>query len=107
SLSLVGIGTIIGYKSKNFNQNLTISSLVSYGIVFLSPIYYPIDNMNVVLRIISYLFPSTYAANIIRALILDSSSISNKEILFNLSVLLLFSILSFFILSKVFKWFLE
>ena len=107
SLSLVGIGAIIGYKSKNFNQNLTISSLVSYGIVFLSPIYYPIDSLHVVLRSLSYFFPSTYAANVIRGLILDSSSIPNKEILINLSVLMLFCLLSFYILSRVFKWFLE
>lgn len=104
SISLIGIGTLIGYKAKNYNQTISISSLVSYALIFLSPIYYSIDSLNIFLRIPSYLIPSTYAANMIRKILYNSGNISYNDVFYNLMIMIIFSIISMAILLKLFRW---
>jgi ABC-2 type transport system permease protein len=99
-LSLLGLGAVIGSYSKNPAQAYGLTNILSFVIIFLSPVYYPIDILPLPVRIVSYVLPTTYAAQALRS-VLSGSFATVFESLIILSVMAAFLLILG--VSKV-KW---
>ncbi|AZR73641.1 hypothetical protein BBF96_09725 [Anoxybacter fermentans] len=107
AISMVGLGILIGLKSKNYNEVTALSSFCSYVFIFLSPIYYPIENLPKIFQIISYIFPTTYASQGIRFSMLGQIRENINIIYLNILVMCIYVVISFVIVAKKFNWSLE
>ncbi|MGC8610736.1 MAG: ABC transporter permease, partial [Thermoplasmata archaeon] len=68
SIALIGIGAIIGTRSKNIQMASAITNLISFIIVFATPAYYSINIIPKELQPILYVLPTTEASLIIKNL---------------------------------------
>lgn len=99
-LSLLGVGTVIGSYSKVPAQAYGLTNVISFVIILLSPVYYSIDALPSYLRPVSYIFPTTYSAEVLRTLLNGSF----EHVLTNTMVLTLMTVTLLIIgLSKI-KW---
>lgn len=71
-LSLLGVGAVIGSYSKVPAQAYGLTNVISFVIILLSPVYYLIDALPLFLRPVAYIFPTTYAAQALRAVLSGS-----------------------------------
>jgi ABC-2 type transport system permease protein len=72
SIALIGIGAIIGTRSKNIQMASAITNLISFIIVFATPAYYSINIIPKELQPILYVLPTTEASLIIKNLYFQS-----------------------------------
>ncbi len=70
SLALIGVGAVIGTRSKNIQTSTAITNLLSFIIVFATPAYYSIDVIPENFRFICYILPTTQASLIVKRLYL-------------------------------------
>ncbi len=66
--SLIGIGAIIGTRSKNIQSASSLTNLISFIIAFVTPAYYSISIIPEKLQILLYVLPTTEASLIIKDL---------------------------------------
>lgn len=71
-LSLLGVGAVIGSYSKALAQAYGLTNMISFVIILFSPVYYPIDALPSTIRPISYVLPTTYAAQALRTVLKGS-----------------------------------
>lgn len=102
--SLSGLGALIGIYSRRELQANMISQMVNLGIIFLSPVIIPLEKLPNFLASISKILPSTYAAHGIREMMCGNW---NTEIIKDIIVLIIFSIISFFVIAKKIQWYKE
>lgn len=101
--SLFPVGAIIGFKALNYNSAISISSIVTYGLVFLSPIYFETSVLPDVLQKIVVYLPTTAASNILKT-ILENRFLNIRDMLVNYSVLFLWGILGLLVFNRLVKW---
>ncbi len=69
ALSIAGLGVLLGYSVPNPQAANVVSNLLILVVAFLSPIMIPADALPLPLRIISWIMPSTYAADAFRSVL--------------------------------------
>ena len=67
-LSLIGLGAIIGTRSKNIQTSSALTNLLSFVIAFATPAYYSINIIPEKFQLICYILPTTEASLIIKHL---------------------------------------
>lgn len=72
SLSLAGLGTMIGVLSKNMQVASILTQVLTPIFTYLAPVFVEHESQPRILYYISYLFPTTYAANSLRAALIDN-----------------------------------
>ncbi len=99
--ALSGIGAFIGITSTNSNRaNITVR-VVFPVLVFAAPVMIPMQNLPVVLRYFSVILPTTYIANAFRAVLAGRFDVN---LLIDLTVILLFTIVSLYLVARKFDW---
>ncbi|WP_456395758.1 ABC transporter permease [Thermococcus sp.] len=73
SVSLIGIGAIIGTRTKSAMNANAITNLLSFVIAFATPAYYSIDKIPQVVRPLTYLLPTTEVSILLKDLYLKST----------------------------------
>lgn len=99
--SLSGLGALIGITSSNSNRaNITVR-VVFPVLVFAAPVMIPVTHLPLILQYTSYALPTTYIANLFRAAL---SGQFNGNFFLDLFVILMFTILSLYLVAKKFDW---
>lgn len=98
SLSLAGIGTIIGVGTKDMQVASILTQILNPLFVYLAPVFVVQSALPAVVSYLSYLFPTTYAANALRSALIENA--------FSIDTLILavISFASLFIVSKLIDW---
>lgn len=88
SATFVGLGLIFSSLMKDMQGFSSIMSLVIMPFLFLSGAFFPIDNLPVFIRVISYFDPLTYGVDGLRSVFINTSSM---PLAVDIAVLLLIS----------------
>jgi ABC-2 type transport system permease protein len=99
-----GIGALIGFLSPNQDLTNMITNLLMVFLNFLTPVMIDIHRLPPVLQAVSYLFPTTYAADGLRQLLQGNWT---AAVSLDMLALALFTIVSFWIASRHMDWRLE
>lgn len=99
--SVVGIGVCLGFWSPNHQLTNMICQVLMMFITFLSPVMMDIQQLPLLLQWVSYLFPTTYAADAMRTVLLIGWT---DGVMWNCIVLLAYSIVTLFVINKLVKW---
>lgn len=99
--SCSGLGAAIGFLSKNLQMANAMSQSLIVGLNYLSPVMINIHNLPFVLQIMSYAFPSTYAASALTTMFYTGP---NHSVLINSVILLGYTILSILIVIWKMDW---
>ncbi|MCD6381695.1 MAG: ABC transporter permease [Candidatus Aenigmarchaeota archaeon] len=90
SSTFIGLGLIFASKMKDMQGFSLIMNFVIFPLFFLSGALFPLENLPAWLRYVSYIDPLTYGVDGLRGVLINVSSFS---VLFDLSVLIVFSAL--------------
>jgi ABC-2 type transport system permease protein len=99
-----GIGALIGFLSPNQELTNMITNLLMVFLNFLTPVMIDIHQLPPVLQAVSYVFPTTYAADGLRQLLQGNWT---TAVSLDMLALALFTIVSFWIASRNMDWRLE
>ena len=96
--SLSSLGAAIGIYSRDADQASVITQVVQPLIIYLVPVFIPMENMPRLVNYISYIIPTRYVAQALRA------SYTGKFDLPSISMLAIFSIISIFLIEFKMDW---
>ncbi|MFC4099489.1 ABC transporter permease [Paenibacillus xanthanilyticus] len=99
--SVVGVGIILGFWSPSHQLTNILCQALMMLITFLSPVMVTADQLPTVVQWISYALPTTYAADAMRQVLLHGWT---TGVLIDCLVMLAFSVLSLFIVSRLVSW---
>lgn len=99
--SCVGFGTLIGFLSPNHQLTNIISQVFMMVLTFLTPVMIDIHQLPKVLQVLSYVFPTTYAADAFRRLFTTGMT---PQTAVDAGVLLGYSILSLLVILWKMDW---
>lgn len=99
--SVVGLGVLIGFWSPNHQLTNMLVQVLMMLISFLTPVMVDMNQLPDVLQWISYIFPTTYAATAMREILISGWT---PALTTNMLVLLGFSIVTYFIITKSVNW---
>jgi len=60
--SFIGIGSVIGTRSRSIQEGLSLSNFLSLIVILLSPVYYDIESLPKLAQYFSLLLPTTHAS---------------------------------------------
>jgi len=100
SSTFIGLGLIFASKMKDMQGFSLIMNFVIFPLFFLSGALFPLENLPVWIRYISYIDPLTYGVDGLRGALIGVSSFS---VLFNLAVLMGFSAVMIFLGAYFFE----
>lgn len=100
-LSLSSIGIAIGVSCRSSLQASAVAILASFVLTFVTPVFFPAENMPELLRYLSYLTPATYGAHGIRLGLLN---MPNDAWLRDVGGLLIFLLVSLYFVSRRLSW---
>jgi ABC-2 type transport system permease protein len=87
--TFIGFGLIIASNMKDMQGFSLIMNFIIFPLVFLSGIFYPLDNLPWYIRILSYIDPLTYGIDGLRGAVIG---VSKFPIWFDLSVMVVLAI---------------
>ncbi|RUL50363.1 ABC transporter permease [Lysinibacillus antri] len=99
--SVVGIGVSIGFLSPNPQFTNVVSQFLLMFVTFMTPVMVNLDQLPSILQWISYLLPTTYVANALHGMLTVGWTTTTGNELF---ILLIFSYISYLIISKKIHW---
>jgi ABC-2 type transport system permease protein len=99
--SLSGIGAFIGITSTNSNRANIAVRVVFPVLVFAAPVMIPLQHLPMVLRYVSVVLPTTYIANAFRAVLTGRFDVN---FLLDIFVILLYTVVSLFLVARKFDW---
>jgi ABC-2 type transport system permease protein len=102
--SVVGFGVLMGFWSPNHQLTNMLAQALMMIISFLTPIMVGMDQLPQVLKWFSYLFPTTYAAEAFRTVLIVGWT---QAVTYHVLVLLGFTLLSFWLIMKKMNWRIE
>ncbi|WP_028533599.1 ABC transporter permease [Paenibacillus sp. UNC217MF] len=99
--SVVGVGVGIGFWSPNHQlTNMLVQALMMF-VTFLSPVMVDMHQLPSLLQGVAYIFPTTYAAEAMRGVLLTGWT---TDVMLNSIVLLGYSIVSILVIHFLVKW---
>lgn len=99
--SVVGIGVYIGFWSPNHQLTNMLVQALMMVVTFLSPVMVEIDQLPAPLQWLSYIFPTTYAADAMRNVLLNGWS---RGVMLDCVVLLGYSLVTIVLINKMVNW---
>ncbi|OBZ13974.1 ABC transporter [Bacillus sp. FJAT-26390] len=99
--SVVGLGVCIGFWSPNQQLTNMLAQLLMMVVTFLSPVMVERDQLPEVLQWISYIFPTTYAADAMRIVLLHGWT---QAVMLDCLVMLLYTFITLFIVNRLVSW---
>lgn len=99
--SVVGIGVYIGFWSPNHQLTNMLVQALMMVVTFLSPVMVEIDQLPAPLQWLSYIFPTTYAADAMRNVLLTGWS---RGVMLDCVVLLGYSLVTIVLINKMVNW---
>ncbi|MBN6886054.1 ABC transporter permease [Cytobacillus horneckiae] len=103
-LSIVGFGVFIGFWSPSPQvTNIVLPSLMMF-LGFLTPVLIDSSQLPKILYWLSLIFPTTYVAEALRELLSNGLT---KGVIINSVILVVFTIVSYFLILKNIKWRIE
>ena len=103
TIMLLPIGIILGFKLKNYNSVMSVSNIMSYGILLLTPIYYDVNILPHALAKISSFIPTCQVSLIMHSIFDGNLIVSNVTLISALIAVLVLSIGCIFV-SRLVKW---
>lgn len=100
-MSVVGFGVSLGFWSPNHQMMNMLSQALMMFVSCLSPVLVEMNQLPRVLQWVSYLLPTTYAADGLRDVLVGGWS---TGVMIDCLVMLGFSLLSFVIITKMVDW---
>jgi ABC-2 type transport system permease protein len=98
SISLAGIGTMIGVYAKNIQVASIATQVLTPILIYLAPVFITMDALPRPLQLIAYLLPTTYSANALRA------AMEHNVLSIDFLVLGLLGFVSIFLSTYVMDW---
>ncbi|WP_096189401.1 ABC transporter permease [Evansella halocellulosilytica] len=103
-MSVVGVGVFLGFWSPNMQLTNMLVQVLMMFIGFMSPVMVDMSQLPVILQWISYIFPTTYAAEALR----DLLSVGwTNAVTMNTLILIGFTVISFILIMKKIDWRME
>ncbi|GAA0357710.1 ABC transporter permease [Bacillus horti] len=102
--SVVGLGVLIGFWSPNHQLVNMLAQALMMVVGFMSPVLIDISQLPVFLQWLSYIFPTTYAADAMRTVLIEGWS---NSVLINTLILLAYTLVSVFLIIKKVDWRVE
>lgn len=99
--SIVGLGVCIGFWSPNQQLTSMLAQLLMMVVTFLSPVMVEMNQLPKMLQWLSYLFPTTYAADALRTVLLHGWT---NGVMLDCAMMLLYSCLTIFIVNRLVSW---
>lgn len=99
--SVVGIGVCIGFWSPSHQLTNMLTQALMMFVTFLSPVMMDISQLPLPLQWLSYVFPSTYAADALRTIMIEGWT---DGVMWNCVIMLLFSIGTVLVVNKLVNW---
>jgi ABC-2 type transport system permease protein len=97
----LGLGLVISTAVQTLNQSVQLTALVNLTCMFLSGVLFPAYSMPLFLRIIGSILPATYSVPLMRGLLLKG--IGPAELWFQILALVILTILTIFLATRLFK----
>lgn len=94
------LGLLIAISAKEVFEAQTFSNFFRFPMLFLCGLFIPIDQLPVILRLISFCLPLTYGTDILNGTITGNAIF---DTVFNISILLAFVILLFYLCQRNIK----
>ncbi|MFP4021429.1 MAG: ABC transporter permease [Halanaerobium sp.] len=94
SITSTFLGLFIAVSVKEVFEAQTYSNFIRFPMIFLCGLFFPIENLPIFIKPISYLLPLTYGADILKYSIAGEHNIN---LILSFAVLLTFSVLLFYI----------
>lgn len=101
TLSLAGVGALIGTSSRTLDEVNSVSQLLTFMLLALGPVLIPPDRLPPLLYWLGYLSPATYAASALRQTLLGPV---NSRLWLDLSALALFALITFTLTGRKMDW---
>lgn len=99
--SVVGLGVCIGFWSPNQQLTSMLVQLLMMVVTFLSPVMVEMNQLPKILQWISYVFPTTYAADAMRTVLLHGW---NYAVLLDCFIMLLYTCAAVLITNRLVSW---
>ncbi|QHW34881.1 ABC transporter permease [Paenibacillus rhizovicinus] len=99
--SIVGIGTLLGFWSPNHNLTNILGQTAMMLVTFLTPVMVEADRFPPVMQWISYLLPTTYAADAMRIVLFKGWT---GAVLLDCIVLLGFTLVTLVLVNRMVSW---
>jgi ABC-2 type transport system permease protein len=99
--SFIGLGILISAIAAEQETAMTIMMTLTFPMIFLSGVFFPIEQMPAFMQIISRILPLTYAIEALRKVIILGAGISS--LIKELTILLTFGVITLAIAVPVFK----
>ena len=99
--SVVGFGIILGFWSPNHQLTNMLCQALMVVVTFLSPVMVTMDQLPQVLQWFGYLFPSTYAADAMRSILIGGWT---NGVLWDCIIMLLYSAGSVVAVQRLVSW---
>jgi len=100
AIALSGIGAAIGLYARSPIAANVYSLAVSFGLVFLSPVYYTVESMPYALAKVSAIMPTTYLAQALRIILYGHTD----GLINNVAILSLYAIAMMAIVQNRIRW---
>jgi ABC-2 type transport system permease protein len=100
-MSVVGIGVMLGFWSPNHQMLNMLSQFLMMIVSFLTPVFVDMHQLPKVMQWVSYVLPTTYAAESLKLLLLSGW---DREVSVNMVIMLFFAIGSFLIINRLVHW---
>jgi ABC-2 type transport system permease protein len=104
TMSLSGIGALIGSRARTNEEAGTISWLVTFLLMGLGPVLIPPQRLPAILLILGRLNPAAYAASAFRQVLIGPVT---GELALDLGALTVFTIILFWLVERRMDWHLE
>jgi ABC-2 type transport system permease protein len=99
--SLAVLGAAVGVYCRSQEQASNVTSLVTLGLMVLSPVLAPVERLPKLLQWTSYLTPTTYATAAVRGALVSQL---DTRFWLNLAALALFCLLALFLVARRLDW---
>lgn len=102
TIAMLPIGVIIGFKCSNYNSTISISNIISYVLIFFSPIYYDIQILPLGLQKLMGLLPTSFASTMINNSFVGVFSFNHA--MGGMLICLVWMIVGFGMVKRTLKW---
>jgi ABC-2 type transport system permease protein len=99
--SISGIGVCLGFWSPNHQLTNIITQVLLMVVSFLTPVMVDMHQLPLVLQWVSYIFPTTYAAEALRDMLVVGWT---HAVTVNMLIMLGYSVVTYFIIQKCVHW---
>lgn len=99
--SVVGLGVCIGFWSPNQQLTSMLAQLLMMVVTFLSPVMVELNQLPKALQVVSYIFPTTYAADAMRVVLLHGWT---QGVMLDCLMMLLYTAMTMVIVNRLVSW---